>query len=81
MMGQQQQTVTAAGGALRRMISLLAVAAVMAAAMVALTVAPAFASAPSYICVIETPSGSSTYVVKKGEVKKLEASGATCTRI
>jgi hypothetical protein len=44
MMGQQQQTVTAAaGGALRRMlILLLAVAAVMAA-MVALSVAPAFA--------------------------------------
>jgi len=78
MMGQQQQTVTAAGGALGRMISLLAVVAVMAA-MVALTVAPAFASAPSYRCVIETPSGSSTYFVKKGEVKKLEARGATCT--
>jgi flagellar biosynthesis/type III secretory pathway M-ring protein FliF/YscJ len=83
MMGQQQQQQTTnlvASSALRRMISLLAVAAVMAA-MVALTVAPVFASAPSYRCVVETPSGSSTYFVKKGEAKKLEAKGATCNLV
>ena len=57
------------------MISLLAVAAVMAA-MVALTVAPAFAysKAPSYRCT----DGYSYYFVKKGEAKKLQASGYTC---
>jgi len=55
------------------MISLLAVAAVMAA-MAALTVAPAFASAPSYRCT----DGYSYYFVKKGEAKKLQASGYTC---
>src|SRR5215204_4709852 len=72
MMGQLQQTVTAAGGVLRRRILLLAVAAVMAA-MVALTAAPAFASyqGPVYRCVIEQNGGTTTTFVKKAHVKKM----------
>ena len=47
MMEQQHQTLTAAtGGALRRMILLLAVAAVMAAMALAMAAAPSMASNP-----------------------------------
>ena len=70
------QTTTAKPDRHHYFLRTLMVAVAVMAAMVALTVAPAFASPPSYRCV--SPDGISYYFVKKGEAKKLQASGYTC---
>ena len=53
MMGQQQQTVTKAGGALRRAVVLMTVVALMAV-MLAMSVAPAFAGPNTGKCMRDT---------------------------
>ena len=64
MMGQQQETMRVTGGALRRMLSILAVAALMAALMVVVS-APAFAEtakfgAPGHLEPKETTGNASS---------------------
>jgi hypothetical protein len=64
----------------RRILVLLAVVALMVV-MLAMSVAPAFAARPVYVCTIVTPEITLTIgTVKHQQARDLEAAGYTCVK-